>query len=72
MTRIILIACVLFIGCDRADELLAAAVLEAIADRPVAHSDHAVDCAKGLDRYIAPGVQATIDCRPLDAGRRTR
>jgi len=67
--RAILILCCLFLACDRADELLAAAVLEALADKPVKPGEHAADCARGADQYLAPNVLRTVRCQPVDAGR---
>jgi len=72
MKRALIILCVLFLACDRADELLASAVLEALAEPAVPHSDHAADCARGEARMLSPDVQATVDCRHIDAGRRAR
>ena len=69
MTRAVLLACVLFLGCDHADELIAAAVLEALAEPPK-HSDHAADCAKGVPRYGAPNIVLTVDCQRGDGGAR--
>lgn len=64
MIRFLLIACVIAVGCDRADELIAAAVLEALAEPPKRPTGHAADCAKGADRMAAPGVALTVHCQP--------
>jgi len=69
LRRAVIVVCCLFLACDRADELLAAAVLEALADKPVKPGEHAADCAKGADRMAAPHIQMLVHCRPVDAGR---
>lgn len=69
MRRAFLILCVLFLACDRADELLIAGLLEAFAEAPAKPGEHAADCAKGADQYLAPNVLRTINCNPIDAGR---
>jgi len=69
MMRVVLLACVLFLGCDRADELIAAAVLEALAEPPK-HSAHAADCAEGKARMGGRNIPMTVDCRRGDGGAR--
>jgi hypothetical protein len=69
MTRAVLLACVFFLGCDRADELIAAAVVEALAE-PQRHSAHAADCAEGKARMGGRNIQLTVDCRRGDGGAR--
>jgi hypothetical protein len=64
----IALLCLLLLACGRADELLAAAVLEALAE-PRPHSEHAADCARGADRMAGPGIQLLVHCEHVDAGR---
>jgi hypothetical protein len=53
------------IACDRADEIIIAGIAEALAEPPPVNA-RAVDCAKGADRYAAPGVLLTVDCTKTD------
>jgi len=65
MTRAVLIACVLFLACERADELLVAGIQAVLEEPPVKLSGHAVDCARGADRMAAPHMLLTVDCSHL-------
>lgn len=70
MPFLLLLLCLSTLACDRADELIIAGITEALAEPPQKMSDQAADCARGANRYAAPGVILTVDCEHSDGGGR--
>ena len=72
MSRALLVACVLFVGCDqRVDELLAAGIQAALEEPPP--SKRKIVCREGAAALpLAGGTQMTVHCVPwqVDGGAR--
>jgi hypothetical protein len=68
VTRALLIACVLFVGCDRADELFAAGIQAVLEDPP---RKTTIVCKPGEPARAIDGgkVLLTVHCEPVGGAR---